>query len=132
MEKQRKYVEMITPKRVRKNLEKVYKILKSKKIEQNEAEETKIDFDPSELKGPMRELVFTLINGRKIHEFISLAWKRGIDIVNDPILGGIINCLQAANYQLLKKKGRILVEDSANLLGVIDSTGTLAPNEVYV
>ena len=52
--------------------------------------------------------------------------------MNDPILGGALSCLQAANYQLLKKKGRILVEDSANLLGVIDSTGTLAPNEVFV
>ena len=107
-------------------------ILESRKREPNEAEERKIDFDPSELKGPLKELVFALIKGRRIHEFISLAWKRGIDIMNDPILGGALSCLQAANYQLLKKKGRILVEDSANLLGVIDSTGTLAPNEVFV
>ena len=37
-----------------------------------------------------------------------------------------------SNYQEIKKKGRIKVDDSANLLGVIDSTGTLGINEVFI
>jgi hypothetical protein len=52
--------------------------------------------------------------------------------MNDPILAGIINCLQVSNYQRIKKKGRILAANSANLLGVVDSTGTLAHDEVFV
>jgi hypothetical protein len=52
--------------------------------------------------------------------------------MNDPILGSIVNCLQVANYQDIKKKGRILIPDSANLLGVVDSTGTLGPDEIFV
>lgn len=52
--------------------------------------------------------------------------------MNDPMLGAIISCLQASYYQELKKKGRIFVADSANLLGVVDQTGTLGPNEVFL
>ena len=52
--------------------------------------------------------------------------------MNDPILSGIISCLQASYYQDLKRKGRIFVENSANLLGVVDQTGTLGPNEVFI
>ena len=37
-----------------------------------------------------------------------------------------------SNYQEIKRKGRILVEDSANLLGVIDTTGTLENNQVFI
>ena len=61
-----------------------------------------------------------------------MAMRRDIDILNDPILGGIINCLQVQNYQQIKKKARIIIPKSAQLLGVIDSTGTLAPNEVFI
>ena len=61
-----------------------------------------------------------------------MAFKREIDLINDPILSGIINCLQVSNYTKIKKKSRILLPNSANLLGVIDSTGTLAPNEVFI
>lgn len=77
-------------------------------------------------------LLFGLVQGRKIHEFISLAFKRGIDLINDPILSGIINCLQVSNYTQIKRKGRVYLPESANLLGVVDSTGTLAPNEVFI
>ena len=52
--------------------------------------------------------------------------------MNDPILSGIVSCLQASYYEKLKRKGRILVKDSANLLGVVDQTGTLGPNEVFI
>ena len=55
-----------------------------------------------------------------------------MNVMNDPILSGIISCLQASYYQDLKRKGRIFVENSANLLGVVDQTGTLGPNEVFI
>ena len=52
--------------------------------------------------------------------------------MNDPILGGIINCMQVSNFQQMKKKAKIPLPEAGNFLGVIDATGTLAPNEVFI
>ena len=81
----------------------------------------------------MRDLIlFGLIKGINVQEFISQAYRRGIDVINDPILSGIINCLQASNYQYVKKKGRFCLPNSANLIGVVDDSGELAANEVFI
>ena len=80
----------------------------------------------------MRQLLFGLIKGQKIQQFIGIAWKRGISILNDPFLSAIIGCQQASYYQELKQKGRIFIENSANLLGVVDSRGILESNEVFI
>ena len=80
----------------------------------------------------MKELLFGLLKGQKFQQFIGMAWKRGISILNDPFLSAMIGCQQASYYQELKRKGRIFVENSANLLGVIDSRGILGPNEVFI
>jgi len=61
-----------------------------------------------------------------------LAWRRGFSITEDPLLSSILTCLQTSYYQQLKSKSRIFVEDSANLLGVVDSKGLLAPHEVFI
>lgn len=91
------------------------------------------DFDPRELRGPMQELIlFSLTRGRGVDQFINLAFRRGIDLVNDPLISSILSCLQVSNFQQIKRKGRILVPDSANLIGVIDQTGTLEAHEVFV
>ena len=61
-----------------------------------------------------------------------MAQRRRIDILNDPFFSCIVSSLQMSNYQEIKRKGRILVPDSANLIGVIDTTGALEPNEVFI
>ena len=88
--------------------------------------------NPEDLRGTAQKLLFGLMGGRKIHEFIAMAWRKKIDIINDPLLSAIVGCLSASHYQELKRQTRIFIEDSANLIGVIDSTGTLAPDEVFI
>ena len=133
---QERALEMVTSERVKLLLNKFARVLQDSRgrhAVNHVSQEPLGGFDPKDLRVPATDLLlFGLIKGRNIHEFISLAFKNGIDLINDPILCGIINCLQVSNYQQIKKKGRICVPDSANLLGVIDDTGTLAPNEVFI
>ena len=72
------------------------------------------------------------MNGRKIQEFLALAWRRGIQIMQDPLLSTILACLPIVYYQGLKRKARIFIDDSANLIGVIDPTGILEPDQVFI
>ena len=44
----------------------------------------------------------------------------------------MLHGFQLNAYLSLKKKARIIVPDSATLIGVCDSTGLLEPNEVYI
>ena len=57
---------------------------------------------------------------RGVDQLLNLAFKRGIDLINDPMMCTILSCLQVSNYQQIKKKGKIPVPESANLIGVID------------
>ena len=91
LQAQKKALDMLTPQRVRDLLAQISETMK-------DMQELEMDFDPSELRGPMKDLLFGLIKGRKIHDFISLAWKRKINVMNDPILSNIIGCLQASYY----------------------------------
>ena len=61
-----------------------------------------------------------------------MAWRRGIDIINDPLLSAIVGCLSASYYQQIRLQSRIWIPDAANLIGVVDTTGTLGPDEVFI
>ena len=80
----------------------------------------------------MHELTLGLLGGRKFSYQLRLAINRGIDIMRDPMLGQIICSLQLANYLSIKKKARILEPKSCNLIGVVDETGLLEENEIFV
>ena len=57
---------------------------------------------------------------------------KGVDIMNDPIFSSILYSMQLNQSMNLKKKARILLPDSCVLIGIIDPTGTLEENEVFV
>ena len=44
----------------------------------------------------------------------------------------VINANQLASYQSIKKKARILMQESCTLIGVVDETGLLEPDEIFV
>jgi len=52
--------------------------------------------------------------------------------MNDPIFSSILYSMQLNQSMNLKKKARILLPDSCVLIGIIDPTGTLEENEVFV
>ena len=99
---QEKALEMMTPERVKAVLNRFASVLqnaKRKRAKKQDSQE-KLYLDPKDLRVPIVDLIFFgLMKGRNMHEFISLAFKKGIDLINDPILCGIINCLQVSNYQ---------------------------------
>ena len=80
----------------------------------------------------MRELYSGIDGGRKFHYQIKLAINKGIDILNDPMLRQMIHALQLSVYQGIKKKARIMIPQSTNLIGVVDESGILEPDEVFV
>jgi hypothetical protein len=55
-----------------------------------------------------------------------------MDVLGDPLFSSVLYGLQLNNYLNLKKKARILVPDSATLIGVADDLGILAEDEVFV
>jgi len=55
-----------------------------------------------------------------------------MDVLGDPVFSSVLYGLQLNNYLNLKKKARILVPDSATLIGVADDLGILAEDEVFV
>lgn len=57
---------------------------------------------------------------------------RGVDTLNEPILSSVLYSMQLSNYINLKKKARILLPESCVLIGVVDETGFLEENEVYI
>lgn len=51
---------------------------------------------------------------------------------NDLFLKAFLECKRIFTLKLLRSKARILVPDSFLLIGVIDETGILEENEIYV
>ena len=48
------------------------------------------------------------------------------------MLSSMVHALQLANFQSIKKKARVMIPESCTLIGVVDETGTLEANEVFV
>ena len=89
-------------------------------------------FSEEQISKFMQELYTGLLGGRKFHYQIKLAINRGIDILGDPMLCSMVHALQLANFQSIKKKARVLIPESCTLIGVVDETGLLEANEVFV
>ena len=52
--------------------------------------------------------------------------------MRDPVLSSILYSMQLNQYMNLKKKARILLPDSCVLIGIVDTTGLLEENEIFV
>lgn len=64
---QKRAIEMYTPERVRQNLEQVKAVLSNLQGNRdNVFAQKRIDFDPQELRGPMKDLLFAFMKGRNI------------------------------------------------------------------
>ena len=86
----------------------------------------------NQLKAHIRELHQGVLGGRKFHYQIKLAIQKGIDIWNEPMMKSVIYANQLSTYQSIKKKARILMQESCTLIGVVDETGLLEPDEIFV
>ena len=63
---------------------------------------------------------------------MKLALLTGYEVQKDPLFSSILYTMQLSQTLGIKKKARILVEDSCVLIGVVDDRGILGPNEVFV
>ena len=66
-----------------------------------------------------------------VDEFIGDIFK-GIDIKSDPVLSSIYLAKEINQLLLMRKKNRIMLQDSCSLIGVIDADGHLEEGEVFV
>lgn len=57
---------------------------------------------------------------------------KGINVMEDPIFSSILHTMQLNQFLNIKKKTRILLPESCVLIGVVDPTGTLKHNEIFV
>lgn len=73
-----------------------------------------------------------LFGVRFLSKTLMMAGISGKDLMSDPLMRSMLYSMQLNSYLSLKKKARILVPDSATLIGVVDPTGTLEEGEVFV
>ncbi len=55
-----------------------------------------------------------------------------LDVQTEPLISQLLYGIQLCSYQAIKKKARILVPNSATLIGTVDSDGILEENEIFV
>lgn len=79
-----------------------------------------------------KDLKLSLEPCKTFQATLKQAFMKGIDVMKDPIMSSIMYSMQLNQYLNLKKKARILMPDSCVLMGVIDPTGTLQENEIFV
>ena len=101
------------------------KAKKQSKLEEN------VPMEP-EPESSMENLRVILTGSRAISQCIQQAASKRMNVLNDPMFSSVLYGLQLNNYLNLKKKARILVPDSATLIGVADDQGILAEDEVFV
>jgi hypothetical protein len=54
------------------------------------------------------------------------------DYTREPFMNLLLHGIQLVQFQSIKKKARIMVADSATLIGVVDTDGVLEEGEVFV
>lgn len=55
-----------------------------------------------------------------------------LDLINDPIINCSLKSKELVHLILMRQKSRILVKESATLMGVIDPFGILKQSEIFV
>lgn len=61
-----------------------------------------------------------------------LDYNKNIDIESEPLLHSVMYSRQLSILLKLKQKAKILVAESAVLIGVVDEEGVLEEDEVFV
>lgn len=70
--------------------------------------------------------------GIRVHRLIRQAANMNIDWRKDPFLSSVVEAMVLRDLRLLKHKARIPIAEGVTLFGVMDETGYLKENEVYV
>ena len=68
----------------------------------------------------------------RLHRLFSLCENMGVDYRKDRFLRSVIEALVLRELRLLKHKARIPVRKGITLFGIMDETGFIQENEVYV
>lgn len=68
----------------------------------------------------------------RLHRLISLCENMGVDYRKDIFLRSVVEALVLRELRLLKHKARIPIRKGITLFGIMDETGFLQENEVYV
>lgn len=80
----------------------------------------------------LENLKVVLMGSRILANCVQTAARKRLDLLAEPVFSSVLYGLQLSNYLNLKKKARILVPDSATLIGVADDEGILQDDEVFI
>lgn len=84
------------------------------------------------LKDLARDMKLSVEPCKTFQATLKQALIKGMNIMTDPIFSSILYSMQLNQFMNLKKKARILLPDSCVLIGIIDPTGTLGEDEIFV
>lgn len=79
-----------------------------------------------------KDLKLTIEPCKNFSTTIKQSLIKGMDVKADPVLSSVLHTMQLNQFMSLKKKARILLPDSCVLIGIIDPTGTLEEDEIFV
>ncbi|KAK2610062.1 hypothetical protein N8I77_003519 [Diaporthe amygdali] len=68
----------------------------------------------------------------RLHRMLSLCENMGVDYRKDKFLRSVVEAMVLRELRLLKHKARIPIRKGITLFGIMDETGFLKENEVYV
>lgn len=68
----------------------------------------------------------------RLHRLVTLCENMGVDYRKDKFLRSVVEALVLRELRLLKHKARIPIRKGITLFGIMDETGFLKENEVYV
>jgi hypothetical protein len=74
----------------------------------------------------------SLCSSKWLESTIKMAMLTGYKIVEDPIFSSLLYTMSLSAYMNLKKKARIMVENSCVVIGVVDESGLLEENEIFL
>lgn len=79
-----------------------------------------------------RDIKHTVEPCKSFQTILRQGLVKGHQPMEDPMLASLLSCMHLQQSISLKKKFRILLPDSCVLIGVVDPTNTLEPNEIFV
>ncbi|KAJ3122031.1 RNA-dependent RNA polymerase [Nowakowskiella sp. JEL0407] len=70
--------------------------------------------------------------GHTVNMLINFLQSEAVESVGEPFLAGVLECTRLFCLNEMKERARFPVPDTFLLLGVVDETGTLEENEIFV
>jgi len=119
--------------RLQEKIEKIH--VKFGNILENQSQDFSLEYTFNKnkrLKDLAKDMKLSVDGCKSFQATFKQALIKGMDLMENPVFSSILHSMQLNQSTSLKKKARILLPESCVLIGIVDPTGTLEEDEVFV